>query len=666
MAGEGHITMATTPAAKFRERFSAVERFLRGSAPTDVLMPAVGKAPAFAHKDRRWNWRAYDELLRCQERVPSDACVLLDQLCVIDVDSAKQADDLEARFPCLTNVPCEATARGRHYWFRRSARADAGGYYDGAGQRERGVDFKTRCRTGTAGIIVVAPSADRRWLRHLSDSVLEVIPDDILDAVAVPRTPWRSMVMVFEGGEKAEVRTQHADSMVYFEPFLDDWSDVPCVPVPCSEGAMRSLLRILDYVENSNPYAAKLPPGRAFKDALALMDKLGGDAAALRERLVRGPAFWRADLRASWPEMDAALELEAGNGEGSIVDVGPGEIRYQGMPGAEGATWLFSKDPWGSRHIEGNVVVPGFSAAEVEKVLPDVVRDAMSRHPLVLAGGAALALMTPSTLALSGGMVADWDLFPYGLDDEGADAMLSDIEGRMEVGNGWRTINTPRAVTYVRDPSASVCVSSAVQIVLRISDSPADVLRRFDLPPCKVAVYYDNGVLRAVASASWFVSMRHMAFPVQVWNWSSSSSMRVLKYVARGLDAMLPGVRRAWVREGGSKRCRGIMTLLQADKLMDGYRPGYKSLWLLQKELMLRYNTCVASDYESLVKARGGAVQLVYAVLKVFTRPENRGARVWNRSGSVCSPESARLWNVHPTGCKEFNDLAWSVIESNL
>lgn len=62
---------------------------------------------------------------------------------MVDVDSAEQAAALEARFPVLTTAPRESTKRGKHYFFARSARCDRDGYYDGHGQREKGVDFKT-------------------------------------------------------------------------------------------------------------------------------------------------------------------------------------------------------------------------------------------------------------------------------------------------------------------------------------------------------------------------------------------------------------------------------------------------------------------------------------------------------------------------------------------
>ena len=662
--------------ARFRKRFAQVESFLRASAPGDVLMPSARKAPAFAHKGGRWTWKSYDRYVAvCDDATaPDEACVLLNQLCVVDVDSMKQASALEAAFPCLADAPCEATSRGRHYWFRRSARADAMGYYDGSAQRVSGVDFKTRCSTGTAGVVVVAPSAGRVWIRPLHDSILEPIPDDLLDAVAVPRCTVRAYDLKFACGASATIETAHLGTMAYFEPFLDDDGGLGTrVPVPCDERSMRSLLAVLAFVERSDPYEQPLPPGASFDEAVELVDKLGGDAAGLRERLVRGAAFWRADLRAAWPAMDNALALEAAWGADAVRDIEVGTaIRYTPAgPQERRATWLFDDDPT-RRHYEGDTVVPSFSPVDIEAVLPEVVRTAMRRHPLVLAGGAALALLSPRVMSSSGGAVADWDLFPYGVDEDAADAILRDVESTMD---GWRAIRTPRAFTFVCPPSDSAvhAMTSAVQIVLRLSETPADVLVGFDLPPCKVALFYDGGGnLRAVAAPSWFESMRRMAFPVPVHRWCKSSSLRVIKYVARGFDTMLPGVRRTFVRPQQQRQngaCRGgISVLLVAETIMGGCRPFHKSMWLLQRMLAKQCGTGVTSNYECVVKARG-PLGLVYAVcmaaVGLLGRRGPEEPTRWRRDGAAIGQESARMWNVHPTNCDGFVNEAWVVLTSH-
>lgn len=185
-----------------------IEKWLRAYYPNDLLMPVrVGsKAPMYKHRNGMWSWKRYDlwRLGRAQhpdagagpssrESVSGnsgmDLAVLLRDLCVIDVDDVKVAQELEERFECLRTVPRQATRQGIHYWFARSELADRCGYYDGRAQRQAAVDFKTVCATGTSGIILVAPSSNKRWIappwaRH--GSTLPPIPDALLDAVARP------------------------------------------------------------------------------------------------------------------------------------------------------------------------------------------------------------------------------------------------------------------------------------------------------------------------------------------------------------------------------------------------------------------------------------------------------------------------------------------------
>ncbi len=80
---------------------------------------------------------------------------------MVDCDTAAAAEALELRFPELKDVPMEATARGRHYFFARSPLSDAHGYYDGAAQRAPAVDFKTRAWGGGSGFVVTAPSTNK-------------------------------------------------------------------------------------------------------------------------------------------------------------------------------------------------------------------------------------------------------------------------------------------------------------------------------------------------------------------------------------------------------------------------------------------------------------------------------------------------------------------------
>ena len=157
-----------------------LEQWLKLNYSGEVLMPApLGeKKPAYTHSAGSWTWARYD--WTCSQRselAAKDVGILLRDLCVVDVDTVADADALEARFPELLAVPAEATARGRHYFFTRSATADKLGYYDGAKQRTPTVDFKTRAWGGGSGFVVVAPSTNKVRAVAMQPPVAHLLPD---------------------------------------------------------------------------------------------------------------------------------------------------------------------------------------------------------------------------------------------------------------------------------------------------------------------------------------------------------------------------------------------------------------------------------------------------------------------------------------------------------
>ena len=204
-----------------------LEEWLKTYHPSDVLMPiATGrKCPMFGHKGNKWSWAKYDEFAAggCVDREgnPCDWSIVLSTLCVIDADSVEVAAELEERFPVLRRVPCEQTRRGFHYFFKRSARADELGCWDGCAQVLAQIDFKTKTATGTGGIIVVSPSSHKTWIRAPWLTPLEAIPDDLLDAVAAPRKDGGGDAAAVAGEEEAEAASGASESAgAALEPFM--------------------------------------------------------------------------------------------------------------------------------------------------------------------------------------------------------------------------------------------------------------------------------------------------------------------------------------------------------------------------------------------------------------------------------------------------------------
>lgn len=522
---------------------------LRGAllqhASEDVLMPAPRgeKHPMFPHAGGRWTWQAYDS---AAATVPDDADlgVLLQRLVVVDVDTADAAAALEARFPALLDAPAERTKRGMHYWFRRSERMDRDGFYDGAAQVASGIDLKTRCASGSGGFVVVAPSAGKAWVRAPwdRDDGFPVMPDDLLEAVGRAKHPSRTMTFSFDDGEVATLDARRADAFAYFDAFLDGSIEAGAAaqPVPCDRAGLEAALRLVQEGERAADVVCARDPS-LLRRALAVADKLGLDVE-LEKRLraqVLAPALWARDLWTLAPDMARALldvprdACVALTDDDAIQCERPTALLRSPLRLA-----LFRGRPEGPP----KTAVSAGAVSAAAAALPPAVWRVMRRWPdaLVLAGGAALGLLAPA-LADAG---ADWDLFVHSLDEQRATDMLRAIEADELTADRYVVFRTPRAWTFVprrRDePRAAV-----VQIVLRLHESPHDVLASFDLAPCRVALRLTpDGGAEAFAHPSWLVAVRHGAFPVDLREWNRASVARVLKYVAKGLDAYLPGLRR--------------------------------------------------------------------------------------------------------------------------
>jgi P4 family phage/plasmid primase-like protien len=177
-----------------REDTDKLISWLRRWYPQDVVMPVAMKTkqPMRSHKANRWSWDALTAFLRSRAgKKPFATGILLREICAIDFDSNELAEQFEARFPILRSVPMETTSKGRHYFLGRPKWADEEGYFDGARQhgQELDVDFKSVCSTGTSGMIVVAPSPGKTWVRPLfaCESKLPEIPRELLASIAVPK-----------------------------------------------------------------------------------------------------------------------------------------------------------------------------------------------------------------------------------------------------------------------------------------------------------------------------------------------------------------------------------------------------------------------------------------------------------------------------------------------
>lgn len=157
--------------------------FLKNHRKDDLLMPTQNKNPKYPHKNNSWNWNL---VLEHQDEFGNNnnCCILLKSIIVIDIDLASLIDKYEDMFPILKKCPQVATQKGRHYYFSRTSMCDFYKLYDRSrcfGIDNDEIDFKTICSTGTAGVVVIPPSINKKWIKPLWKTNLPSFSGDIFD-----------------------------------------------------------------------------------------------------------------------------------------------------------------------------------------------------------------------------------------------------------------------------------------------------------------------------------------------------------------------------------------------------------------------------------------------------------------------------------------------------
>lgn len=511
------------------ESIVELDAFLERHFPNDRIIPTMTgeKHPMFCHRNGQWTRHKFQEFLGKKVSDEYDFAVLLQDLAVVDVDSVELADELERKYEILKSVPTETTRRGRHYWFRRSRLANEEGFFDAAGQVTKGIDFKTRCWTGTSGVIMVAPSKNKSWKIGLTLERLIEIPDDLLRAVSVPKFNSKSSnVLKFQDVVYTAYSRDFLAQMGYFDLFFEEDIGNEVIPVPCTSEEFSSVFAFYEknYLSNSS----------RFRTAVDVADKLLMKDCFKKTSDIIAQMMFQKDYSDFYAhDADKMIPLSE-------------SIRYIGLPNIPKQTRLFpSITRQAGRFIVGDEVVSADLIEDVKKDggrIDKMVYGLLKRHNLVLAGGSALWACCPN---MSTG--SDYDLFVYGVDDAGADAILSDVTIELAA-YGFKCLKTDRAVTFISDQHKDLII----QIILRIYSKPQDVSTSFDIAPCKVSIWHckDTGEIKVEAPEAFVTSIRHGAFIVPVKVWNNASASRIMKYVSKGFDAYLPGLRRSCVDLG--------------------------------------------------------------------------------------------------------------------
>lgn len=550
-----------------------LKEWLAAYYPSDVPMPCPpgSKRPMFCHSSSPWHWDDLEFFAEHQAgSKPHDIGILLCRLCVVDVDSLAQCEELEARFPILCRVPCETTKKGRHYYFERSAKADRHGYFDGRAQLVKGVDFKTACRNGSAGFVVAAPSEGKEWVRPpwSAGGRLEPIPDDLLAAVASPlHWPVDANFLFPDGSSLAVEQNTWLARFACLAPLVAADDDglmshsLEAIPLPLgSADVLRELLWVCEH-------------GRVWQwptnlELLRTLADFLGVPAQVRRMLEPGnPAglYGRLEALHAVSPTWARLTVHPGHLEDVTQHAG---LAHEPLP--RSSEWLFFRRDAAAPKPGVPLLRPD-PLGHAQAVLPAPVLHMLLCHPnLLLAGGAALALASQCV-----GSGADYDLFLWGTSIDHAEAVRMELLAQPGV-TAWS--ESGAALSIVWGPDDAV-----IQLITWRYESPEHVLDSFDLAPCKVALGcfgVPGGALQLRARRVWLESMRHLACWVDMGCWSNASVPRILKYYAKGLDLVVPGLVRTACRVSDPinlPRQHGISSLFKVEAMAEcALRPRYK------------------------------------------------------------------------------------------
>lgn len=550
--------------------------WLRRNAPGDIMMPvAENKAPMFAHANKQWSWHRF---LRLQFAPDRNVGILLHDLCVVDVDCKAICAELCNRFPILLTTAHEKSRKGMHFFFRRSLRANAYGYYDGAAQRMTSVDFKTVCSNGTSGFVVVAPSTDKEWVIapwELAD--LPEIPDDLLDVVARLRhMAITTQVRMMKTGETLHIVDSVALGRLAYTAMFEGMDEIP---IPVGDAAtLNALLQAMDTGRMGIP--DKRGAWEAFiESVIHLADFLGlrvDDMRALEAHAYESMRLWDR-----YPEVAYVVEYQD---MGELLDIAACAATARFCPTELGSDAVLRARPL---HLESGaaLIEPDFMEV-LEDSIPTTVRQLLLRFQsrLIIAGGFVTGEVVPHY-----GSRSDIDLFVTGSTMEEANEIAEAFISHASVRPVFRTGN---AVTFYVDEGESEDCAIPVQIVLTLYADPAAVLHGFDLDPCRACAFYEGTQLRVMATPSWLQAVSTASYPLRSEHWTMSSTARIIKYTVKGFQAYIPGLDRSLAVRTNSvvmdfilamQSCAGAQELVYAERAFERQSGGAEYLTYLNQ-----------------------------------------------------------------------------------
>jgi hypothetical protein len=185
--------------------------------------------------------------------------------------------------------------------------------------------------------------------------------------------------------------------------------------------------------------------------------------------------------------------------------------------------------------VNNKANIPNFRKIQ----LPKICQELLDIPNVVIAGSKALEIVSHYKIDAS-----DIDLFIWGVSAEEANDRVKRIQqvvynndykdSRFQTGSG---IHTGNAITFFNG-------YSAVQVVLRIYKSPAEIIHGFDIQASRVLIMKNGDEYKAWGTPSFFLSMKYSFVWTDPQRQSQTYPVRLFKYFEKGFTVALMGLDR--------------------------------------------------------------------------------------------------------------------------
>jgi hypothetical protein len=207
------------------------------------------------------------------------------------------------------------------------------------------------------------------------------------------------------------------------------------------------------------------------------------------------------------------------------------------------------------------------------KIHPNIlhrIQNILKTENVIIAGGSVLHALTTDTNTEGDpegflwGKKGDIDLFFYGMSKQEANELVRRLFLALAEDDERWVILRCRGVINIHD------ASTKIQIVLRLYDTPAEILIGFDVDCC-ACCFTGNDVKITKRCHSALVSCLNVLNPLHAWPQKASYELRLGKYAARGFAVYVPGLPKnrigysEQIQKSKLKDLKGIARFIKVD-----------------------------------------------------------------------------------------------------